>query len=443
MVLSLQQTVAQMQASGTRNVAAATPAGAAGAMPGAAVSATAGAPGAAPAPAVAGAPAQNAAPPSKTGADFLRGMTINALLDTYYEYNFNDPIGRVNLLRAYDVSSNSFSLNQADLVVESAPDMSIDKRVGMRIDLQFGQATSTLQGNPANELRPEIYRNIFQAYGSYWVPINGSLLALDFGKWASPLGIEGNYTKDQMNYSRSFWFNFLPFYHMGLRASYKLNDQLTFNYWITNGTEQTEAFNNFKDQLVGVVLQPTKNVSWTLQYYLGQEHPDVRYITNPGPGQLKLPQQQGTAFAPITTPPNGRLRIADTYLTWQATSALTVAGEADYVTSQLYTYSPDQIATGGALYARYQLTPKLWLAARGEYFADKGGLFSGTSQYLKEGTFTAEYQIADGFLGYVEWRRDASNKPHFLTQTLYVYDPSQTTLGFGFVWWVGQKEGAW
>jgi hypothetical protein len=55
---------------------------------------------------------------------------------------------------AADVSINSFSLNQADLIVESAPDPATDKRVGMRLDLQYGQATSTLQGNPANELRP-------------------------------------------------------------------------------------------------------------------------------------------------------------------------------------------------------------------------------------------------------------------------------------------------
>ena len=38
--------------------------------------------------------------------DFLPFTTINLALDTYYEYNFNDPVGRVNLLRAYDVLSN-------------------------------------------------------------------------------------------------------------------------------------------------------------------------------------------------------------------------------------------------------------------------------------------------------------------------------------------------
>jgi Putative beta-barrel porin-2, OmpL-like. bbp2 len=91
---------------------------------------------------------------------FLNGTTINMVMDGYYAYNFNDPIGRANLLRAYDVSSNAFSLNQADFIIEHAPDPANGKRFGARIDLQFGQATETLQGNTANEARPEIYRNI-------------------------------------------------------------------------------------------------------------------------------------------------------------------------------------------------------------------------------------------------------------------------------------------
>ena len=44
-----------------------------------------------------------------------------------------------------------------------------------------------------------------------------------------------------MNYSRALWFDFLPFYHMGVRASYKLNDQLTLNYWLVNGANQAES----------------------------------------------------------------------------------------------------------------------------------------------------------------------------------------------------------
>jgi hypothetical protein len=182
--------------------------------------------------------------------DFLRGTTINFGLDGYYAYNFNHPVGRVNLLRAYDVLSNEFSLNQASVVVDHPPDLAAGRRWGGRLDLQFGQATDTLQGNPSNEPRPQIYRNIFQVYGTYMLPV-GKGVTLDFGKWGSSLGIEGNYTKDQMNYSRSYWFDFLPFYHMGLRASVPLNDRFSVNYWIVNGINQVEATNGFKGELFG------------------------------------------------------------------------------------------------------------------------------------------------------------------------------------------------
>jgi outer membrane murein-binding lipoprotein Lpp len=107
-------------------------------------------------------------------SNFLRGTSIDTLVDTYYGYNFNHLIGRVNRLRAYDVLSNSFSLNQATIVFENAPDVDNGKRWGARLDLQFGQATETLQGNAANELRPEVYRNIFQAYGIYVVPVGSA-----------------------------------------------------------------------------------------------------------------------------------------------------------------------------------------------------------------------------------------------------------------------------
>src|ERR1700730_10685798 len=38
---------------------------------------------------------------NKTTA-FFRDMTVNLGLDAYYGFNFNNPVGRVNLLRAYD-----------------------------------------------------------------------------------------------------------------------------------------------------------------------------------------------------------------------------------------------------------------------------------------------------------------------------------------------------
>ncbi len=391
---------------------------------------------------VAASAGDNAPGASTAAADMLRGMTVNAMLDGYYEYNTNNPVGRVNYLRAYDVSSNSFSLSQADLIVESAPDPANGKREGMRIDLQYGQATATLHGNPANELRPDVYRNIYQAYGTYVFPL-GSGLTVDFGKWASSLGIEGNYTKDQLNYSRSLWFDYLPFYHMGVRAKYAVNDQVAVNLWVTNGTDQTEAFNNYKDQLIGLVLTPSPELSWTINLYNGQEHPDVIYLQSPGPGQRNLPNEQGTYILPIQNPPTGKLDILDSYVSWQPTKALTLAAEGDWVQERLYAYSSPEHVTGGALYGGYQLTPRVAFAARLEYLADVGGLYTGVTQYLREGTLTLDYRLPGGLLLRGEIRRDQSNQHYFLSDVLGVLESSQQTIGLGLVWWMGQKPGVW
>jgi len=376
--------------------------------------------------------------------DFLRDTTINLGLDGYYEYNFNSPVGRVNLLRAYDVLSNNISLNQASVIFERAPDVSQGRRFGARLDLQFGQATDTLQGNPANEPRPQIYRNIFQAYGTYIVPA-GNGLTLDFGKWSSSLGFENNYTKDQMNYSRSYYFNFLPFYHSGIRANYQVNHHLALNYWLVNGTNQAEATNGFKDELFGFVVKPRTSITWTVNYYLGQEHPDRIVVSPVSP----IPVQPGLSFQAIRPAPDGRLHILDSYVLWQVSPKWTVALEGDYVIERLWrnqapgqSSAPSHVA-GAAVYGRYQFAPKLGIAGRAEYLSDRGGLFSGLTQALKETTATFDYKLGDGFLMRYEWRRDFSNQPSFLTDTQGVLSKEQNTASVGLVWWWGRKEGTW
>jgi hypothetical protein len=372
--------------------------------------------------------------------DFIRGTTFNLTIDGYYGYNFNKPVGAVNLLRAYDVLSNSFSLNQATMVIERAPAVEAGRRFGIRLDLQYGQATETLQGSASNENRPQAYRPIFQAYGTYVAPI-GSGLTIDFGKWASALGFENNYTKDQINYSRSYLFDFLPFYHFGFRGSYNINDKLNVSYWLVNGINQSEDFNGFKSQAILLNIKPAKSISWNINYYTGIEGEAVVPLYNPT--RPALPTQPGLSTRPVTPAPRGREHIFDSYIAWAATSKLTIAAEGDYVINRLQTFSAPQHVSAGALYARYQITPRIAVAGRAEYLSDRGGLFSGVTQALKETTLTSEYRFAEGFLVRAEWRRDFSNQPFFLTQASGVLSPQQNTATLGLVWWFGRKVGSW
>jgi hypothetical protein len=358
-----------------------------------------------------------AAAPASTG--LLDGVRFGATLESFYEFNGNRPYDRVNLLRAYDTRANTFGLQQVAIVVEQAPDVVAGRRVGARVDLQFGQATETVQGSAANEPRPEVYRHVWQAYGSYVIPVGRGLTA-DLGKFASNLGYETNYAKDDAHFSRAYLFNVLPFYHSGLRFSLPVNDRVTVMYALTNGIQQTEEFNDFKSHHVTAIVTPAPGLTWTTSVYAGREQPD------------------GGAAAG----PDGLFRVLDSYVAWQATAALDLGLDLTHVTNQVRREDDALALQGTGAYVRYRLSPRVALAGRYERLDDEG-LFAGLNQMVHEVTATAEWRAAEGFLVRVEARRDWSNQPGFTGPAPGDRRRVQPTVLVGGVWWFGTKKGAW
>jgi len=347
------------------------------------------------------------------------GIRFGVSLEGYYQYNWNRPYDRINLLRAYDTRANVFSIQQTAIVIESAPDVGAGRRFGARVDLQFGQATETVQGNPANEPRPDAYRPVWQAYGTYIFPVGRGLQA-DFGKFASNLGFETNYAKDNSHFSRAYLFNFLPFYHSGLRVSLPVSDQLTLMYMLTNGIQQTEDFNDFKSSHLTAIIKPHTRLTWTVNYFFGQEQPDGGEPTGP----------------------DGYFRVFDTQLAFTATSALTFGFDGNYVTNEINKRDSARSLFGIGTYARYQITAPATVAVRYERLDDEG-LFGGIDQVLHEVTATAEYKLAEGFLARGEFRRDWSNERFFTGPSPAAPRAHQNTALIGLVWWFGNKQGAW
>lgn len=365
---------------------------------------------------------QDPAPPvsAQPASGPFDSLKFGATLEGYYEYSWNRPPDHVLLLHAYDTRANVFSIQQAAVVIESPTDVDAGRRFGARIDFQFGQATETVQGNPANEPRPDIYRNLWQAYGSYVFPL-GRGLRMDFGKFASMLGYETNYAKDNQAFSRAYLFNFLPFYHAGLRVTLPVSDRLTFLYMLTNGVQQTEDFNDFKSNHVAAVVKPMPSLTWTVNYYFGQEQPDGGL-----PGG-----------------PAGWFRVFDTYATYQATSALAFGLDVSHTTNEAGPSGGSMSLQGSGAYTRYQLVPAAAIGIRYEHLRDEG-LLAGSQQTLQEATLTGEYKLAGGFLGRIEFRRDWSNRPFFPGPSGFSDQRrQQNTLLIGGVWWFGNKQGAW
>jgi hypothetical protein len=348
-------------------------------------------------------------------------VLIGTTLETYYQFNWNRPSDRMVRLRAYDTRANTFSLQQVALVVDAPPDVDAHRRYGVRVDLQFGQATETVQGSPANEPRPDVYRHVWQAFGSYVFPIAPHGLQMNAGKFASNLGYETNYAKDNQAFSRALLFNFLPFYHTGLRLTSPIHSRVTVSYMLTNGIQQTEEFNDFKSHQVSLTVKPLRGVSWIANYYAGREQPDGGEVGGP----------------------DGRFTVFDTYATVTPASGTTFGVDVNHTTNRRLQTDPRMSLTGLGLYGRYQLTYPFGLGVRYERLADEG-LFGGSAQTLFELTLTAEYRFADGFLVRAEYRRDSSSEAFFPgaggSDDLRRVQPTALV---GAIWVLGTKKGTW
>jgi len=190
---------------------------------------------AAPAAPAAAAPAAAApAAPAKTWKDLI---TMEGLVDSYYQIYLNPPAGPNNSLtqlggRQFDVNSNTFTLNYAKVAVG----MSADK-AGFRIDMGYGATGAIINsaappGAPAMGPTAASAFLVQQAFATL-TPITN--LSIDFGKFVTTAGAEVIESNKNWLYSRSILFFNIPLLHNGVRAGYKINDMVSVQASLVNG----------------------------------------------------------------------------------------------------------------------------------------------------------------------------------------------------------------
>ena len=191
-----------------------------------------------------------------TGIKLFEGIHFRGWVEGYYDYNFNNPTNAVvNALspaivapnetiqgRTFDVHSNSFTLNLAELEVEKIPDRG---QVGFKFDIAFGDTQNiyndtilagcpTVVGNNPNCL--SLFDKTFQqASVSYDAPI-GKGLRIDFGKFVTHIGGETIEGVKNANSSHSFFYTYaIPFQDFGLRLHYDFNAKYYNELYVLNG----------------------------------------------------------------------------------------------------------------------------------------------------------------------------------------------------------------
>jgi len=328
--------------------------------------------------------------------EFFRKIEFSGLVDTYYTYNFNKPTtGSVTPLRNFDVRHNQFSLGLVELAMTRP--VSQDDVVGFRFDLQYGQVAQIFNGDPLDN---NALVNVQQGYVSYFAPV-GSGLTLDVGKFVTPIGTEPTESNLNNNYSRAFLYALGPYYHVGARLAYTVNDKVAIGGMLVNGWNATGDNNSGKSVGGSVTIKPTSKLTFIQNVLVGPEQTDN----------------------------------SDDVRTYSDTNlAYTVN---DTVSTGLnYVYAKDSLDGDGinwqglALYFRHQATKTFAWSPRFEWFDDADGFASGTPQALKELTLTAEVKHPKGLIFRAEYRRDWSDEDYFVKNDTNVNNQNTFTVAF-------------
>lgn len=327
----------------------------------------------------------------------LHGLNFSGVFDGYYSFNNNHPASGLNNLYNFDDHADQVDLNMLKLTVSHDADP-----VGFRVDTGFGRAFQLLH-NPVPS--PGEFRFIEQAYVSL-KPKSAKGLEIDLGAFVSPAGSEVTETAADFNYSRSYLFALGPYYHFGIRTSIPVTSSLSVGLQLVNGWNAIVDQYGNNMQTVGVTQTLTrKKFTWSNNYYVGSQN---------SPGV------------------HGERNFLDTALLLTPIKQFSAYVNVDYGRQQASESNAKQW-WGIAAAARWQITKRIAVSPRLEYFDDLDGFTTGKQQKLHEVTLTAEYKLLDGLLMRGEFRRDNSNMAYFDRGNTSGLAKTQSTATLGLI----------
>ena len=188
-----------------------------------------------------------------------RALTFSGYFDTYYLINLNKPSTRNNLgacgcARGFDRYSNQFQigmfLTHVSYVHEA---LAFDGEIGFGPNMEYANYASTYGYKWGTVVANNTHTSVFikQAYAKFTAT---EKLSFVFGQFGSHIGYEVIDSPLNFHYSISNAFSAgVPFFHVGIKASYAVRKNMTVMAGLVNGTDNMNNNNNtlkFIGQLV-------------------------------------------------------------------------------------------------------------------------------------------------------------------------------------------------
>ena len=174
-------------------------------------------------------------------------VSYSGLLDGSYQLNFQHQTP--NATRAFDFHNN-FALSLAEINITRTAGRGLP--IGLTATLTLGDTPPVVQATePGNR---DGFKNIQQLYATYTPHVLGRDVAIDFGKFVTPFGVEVIESASNDNWSRGLNFVYaIPFYHVGFRVATPISKKINFTGGLVNGWNNARDDNNAKSFFISAL----------------------------------------------------------------------------------------------------------------------------------------------------------------------------------------------
>jgi hypothetical protein len=308
-------------------------------------------------------------------------------VDVGYLRDFNDPSNHLFRSRGTAFHVNEWDLNMAGAYLKKKATEQC--RWGTEVLVQGGKDEEVFgfSATAPNLGGAGVLGHLGLANVSYLAPV-GKGLTVQGGIFASFIGYDSLYAKDNMNYTRPWGADFTPYLMTGVNASYAVSDKGTATAFVVNGYWHLANANSVPS--VGGQFAYKANPRVTVKQTV-----------------LAGPHQTNTAL--------NRWRVLSDTIVERRGDRVTTAFEA-----QLSTESVDTVGSPRASWVSLQ-APTRWappgpwsVSVRPEFARDSAGRWTGAEQSIVAITTTIEYRGtyrgANGIVR-LEYRFDNSRGP--------------------------------
>ncbi len=327
------------------------------------------------------------------------GINVSGTVDASYDFTNTDPKAPGAAGHTFDLEQSSFVFHQLNMTISKQ----WSNGLSLVVNPLFGTDADALTTIGVNNQRGTVIGNsdfaLVQAYLSY----SFGDLTLQGGRFVTLAGSEVINSAGNINASRGFLFTTLqPLTHTGLRGTYALCKNLSLTGGVVNtgagsgaGIAANAALNNNSAvSFEGQLAYTGSMFSAAYTTYVGQE--DTSVPAGTGGKNFAVLHDVVVSVTPIEALTLGlNVDVSETELTAPA-AALSGTDNNDW---------------GVAGYVNFKLTPKVRIAARGEYLAlgSAGAPAGGTTNsydYINSGTLTFGYSPLSGLELIAEGRMD-------------------------------------